>query len=290
MHKLYENLSREEADAYALVLSSLGLSFFRVKREWAGWSIWVAESAYPIARRNIERYRLENPGLAPLREPESPARIKRFTAVWVVLILIFSYLAAGSGEAFRSVADSYGASAREILNGDVYRAATALMLHATPAHLAGNIAGIALFGTAVCATAGAGAGWLMILLTGIIGNLANAVLIQSGHVSVGASTAVFGAVGLLSAYQFVQKRRTPDRRIKAWLPLAGGLALLGFLGAGAHTDLTAHLFGFAAGIFIGLVYAKFITVPLRGKYQVLCLAAAVGLLVGSWLWALGGSA
>ena len=46
-------------------------------------------------------------------------------------------------------------------------------------------------------------------------------------------------------------------RKKAWLPLAGGLALLGFIGAGEHSDLTAHAFGFTAGIGLGILFESF---------------------------------
>lgn len=150
MRKLYANLTREEADTYGLVLSASGLTCFQTKRELAGWSLWVTAAAHETARQNIEKYCSENPGLTPPMEPESSDGEKTFTALWVSLVLLASFLAIGSGETFRSIADLYGASAREILKGEVYRSATALMLHATPSHLAGNIAGLVLFGTAVC--------------------------------------------------------------------------------------------------------------------------------------------
>lgn len=34
--------------------------------------------------------------------------------------------------------------------------------------------------------------------------------------------------------------------------MVGGLALLGMLGASPHSDLLAHLFGFFAGVLLGL--------------------------------------
>ena len=281
MCELYGHLSRETADIYGLVLTASGIRY-RVKRQNDRWSIRVDETAIDTALECIEKYRAEN----PVREvpPERcPPRI--FGAIWVSLMLLASFAAAGSGEDFQRIAGLCGVSAAGIRNGEVYRAATALMLHASPAHLAGNIAAVAVFGTAVCHVTGSGAGWLMILLSGILGNLANAALIGSGHLSIGASTAVFGAVGLLTAYQFDQKIRSPERRTRAWLPLAGGLALLGFLGAGAHTDLTAHLFGFAAGTLLGFGYVRFLKQPVNKKIQAACMTAAIGLLAASWLWA-----
>ena len=67
----------------------------------------------------------------------------------------------------------------------------------------------------------------------------------------GASTVVFGAVGILAALSLVRNRRHLQSR---WpLPVAAGLALLALLGTeGKQTDLGAHLFGFAFGIGLGL--------------------------------------
>jgi len=185
-----------------------------------------------------------------------------------------------------TIAREYGSSAFDILNGEIYRTVTSLMLHSNYLHLAGNIAGIVIFGTAVCNITGTGAGWLLILLTGILGNLVNAAMFKYGHVSIGASTALFGAVGFLAAYQFCKKIRFADTRMKAWLPLAAGLALLGFLGTGARSDLTAHLFGFMAGICLGLLYALYLHRFLEKKHQIDCFAVTIGTVVVSWLRAL----
>jgi len=176
----------------------------------------------------------------------------------------------------------YGASAYDIINGEIYRTVTALMLHSNYAHLASNMAGIAIFGTAVCSITGTGVGWLMILLTGILGNLINAALFRYGHISIGASTAVFGAVGILAAYQLARKIKIPGQRMKAWLPFAGGLALLGFLGAAQHADITAHLFGFIAGIGFGLLYALYLYRLLQTRHQIYCMVAFIGTIVLSW--------
>jgi len=54
--------------------------------------------------------------------------------------------------------------------------------------------------------------------------------------------------------------RPAAKRTRSWVeiagPLVGGFALLGALGAGGErTDLGAHLFGFLAGVIIGLAVA-----------------------------------
>jgi hypothetical protein len=112
----------------------------------------------------------------------------------------------------------------------VYRCATALLLHADAAHIAGNMAGMGLFGGAVCVVTGSGVGWLMILASGIFGNLMNALAYETGHMSVGASTAVFGAVGILCAFQAVNAAKTGKGWKRTALAFGSGVALLAFLG------------------------------------------------------------
>jgi membrane associated rhomboid family serine protease len=282
---LYENLTRDQADTYGLVLTSSGLPF-TIRRSGRGWEIWVDASIRVRAQTLIEQYIEENKHIPQTDEQETQTVEKTFTAVWVALLLLLGHAAANMSAGIDKIARKYGSSAFDILNGEVYRSVTSLMLHSDFLHLAGNIAGIAIFGTAVCNITGAGVGWLLILLTGMLGNLANATLFKYGHISIGASTAVFGAVGILAAYQFSKKIKLATPRMKAWLPLAGGLALLGFLGTGDRSDLTAHLFGFIAGICIGLVYAMYLYRHLEKRHQIYCVAITIFIVGISWLGAL----
>ena len=257
MKVLFDNLTTEQANTCGLVLSSSGIAYRVIKGE-TGWKIWVEEENSTVALDSIKQYFREN------ADSDHPALVdagasgyqKTFSGIWAAAVLVLCHLIFLTSQNHQELIRAYGASADLILKGEFFRTITALMLHADAVHLIGNVVGIAIFGTAVGSIMGWGVGWLMILSAGIIGNFANAILIQSGHISIGASTAIFGAIGILSAHQFVKKiRLAVGGRIKAWLPLAGGLALLGFLGAGKHTDITAHLFGFLAGSILGLVYA-----------------------------------
>jgi membrane associated rhomboid family serine protease len=143
--------------------------------------------------------------------------------------------------------------------------------------------GIAILGTAVCAVTGLGVGWTMILMTGLLGNLFNAILYQRDHLSIGASTAIFGAIGILGAYQFVRRFRLPGQRLKAYLPLGAGLALLGFLGASARSDIMAHLFGFSVGLLAGGLYGKVVRQPLERSAQRGFLAVSLMITLFAWL-------
>jgi rhomboid protease GluP len=77
------------------------------------------------------------------------------------------------------------------------------------------------------------------------------------HVALGASTAVFAAVGALTGHGAAETIRDRSRVTlfcKA-LPLLGGLVLLGFYGFGPdpRTDVVAHVWGFLSGAVLGLI-------------------------------------
>jgi membrane associated rhomboid family serine protease len=278
---LCENLTLDQAESYGLVLDAYDLPY-SVKRSGSGWEIWVDEKIRDRALELIEQYVEENPEVPLLDAQEAETYQRTFTGIWVCLILLACQIAVNMSGNMDQIFREYGASSRDILNGELYRTVTSLMLHAGYPHLAGNMAGIAIFGTAVCNITGAGVGWLMILLTGILGNLADAALFRYGHISIGASTAVFGAVGILAAYQVYRKIKIPGQKMKAWLPIAGGLALLAFLGSGEHSDPAAHLFGFIAGICLGLFYALCLRDVLKRRHQIYCMAATIITVFLSW--------
>jgi membrane associated rhomboid family serine protease len=277
----FKNLSTDKADTYGLVLSSSGISH-RSKKGEHGWDILVNDAEGEKALNAIEQYLKENQDFHSTDEPLYYEYHKTFTGLWVSAILLACHIAITIGNDREVLIRAYGSSAFHILRGELYRSVTSLMIHANALHLAGNILGIAIFGTAVCTITGWGVGWLMILVTGIVGNLANAVLFKAGHLSVGASTAVFGAIGILAAQQFFKKFRLPGQRMRAWLPIGSGLALLSILGSGEHTDLTAHLFGFKAGIVLGALSGVAVKRPAARAYPACFLLIALSVLVMAW--------
>ncbi len=282
MLELFKNLSEDEANNYGLVLSSAKI-LYHLRKGGRGWYVWVDDMDYENALNTIQQYLKENQYFDKKDEALYFKYQKTFTGLWVSLVLLACYITSQTGNNFQLFVNAYGASAAHILRGELYRTVTSLMLHADTLHLAGNIIGIAIFGTAVCTITGWGAGWLMILTTGLVGNLLNAILYQTDHLSIGASTAIFGAIGILAAYQFFRKLRLPGQRIRAWLPLAGGIALLGILGSGEFVDLTAHLFGFIVGIVIGSIYAILVKKPVSRSIQVCCLLVTLSVIAMSWI-------
>jgi rhomboid protease GluP len=178
------------------------------------------------------------------------------------------------------------ADGRAIPGGQWWRAITALCLHVDVVHLIGNLGFGSLFGLFVGRYLGSGVGWLAVVSAGALGNWINALVQQPDYRAIGASTAVFAALGLLSSYTWRRGflRGTPWR--VRFAPITAGIALLAFTGtAGENTDLGAHLFGFAAGFGAGLLAAQLAAAP-GPRTQAVCAALAIGLVALAWAFAL----
>ncbi len=180
-------------------------------------------------------------------------------------------------------------------SGELFRAVTALTLHADLAHVVGNAVATAIFVTAVGDWIGPGLALACTLLAGVLGN-AVAAWVDPAHHSIGFSTATFGALGLTSVFGFVARYRDRIGRRRAWLALGGGVALLAVLGAGERSDLLAHILGLVMGALLGLVVSG----PRRARSrsagtpnaielgavgQLVSAAFAIALIVGAWAWA-----
>jgi membrane associated rhomboid family serine protease len=267
MPKLFSSPDSQEIDLHTLVLSASRIPF-AVVHTGSQWEIWVKETHLEAARHTLAAYAAENPGTPLGAFPHTGADRITPSGLWVAGLLFVIHVAVVYHHALEKMVQVYGADADLIMKGQLYRVVTALFLHAGPLHLAGNMVAIILFGTAVCTVTGVAVGWLMILLAASLGNLLNAVFYQTAHLSIGASTAVFSAIGILAGVRFVRKTAGEGWKRSPWLPLAAGLALLGMLGSGgAHTDLMAHLFGMLSGGAMGMGFARWLRPPLPEKYE-----------------------
>jgi membrane associated rhomboid family serine protease len=183
---------------------------------------------------------------------------------------------------------SGNAQAGRILDGEWWRSVTALTLHANLPHALSNAVALAVFFGAASGQIGVGATSLLVLLAGAGGNLANAFLRGGLHTSVGASTAIFAAVGLLGSLAIFQRYQNAASRRRAWVAIAAALALLGMLGTGGgRVDVVAHLLGFVTGSVLGVPMALMCPDLLPRLVQWLCGSATIGVLVLCWTLALG---
>lgn len=255
MVPLFAHLSAERAHTYSLVLASAGIAHSRGRRNHR-WAITVAQRDRSAAQRAVSLYLIENPIRPHHTETPSMPHSPSWSAVYAALLLAVVHIAIDGTGQQRIFYTTFGADARLILDGQLYRCVTALLLHSDWAHLIGNMAGTVLFGTVAARFFGWGLSWLLIVAAGAIGNAGTAWWYGGHHLSVGASTGVFAALGLCATATFRYHRRYPYKRLRPWLSLAGALALLGWLGTSPSSDLLAHLFGLLCGCSMGVLSIK----------------------------------
>jgi membrane associated rhomboid family serine protease len=276
---------REQADEWMLVLAAEKLSPTLLRVSW-GFGVSVPTEQADRASASLTAYDIEH---VPVSDevPDPPGSTWGWTvALGVVAALFGFFLVTGerSSNSFWFVRGS--AEAELILGQEPWRVVTALTLHSDLVHVLGNCLFGALFFGAVFQSLGAGLGGLVVLLAGAGGNWATALFYGSHHSSVGASTAVFGAIGLLGGLAWIRRIRRGQRGSRAWAPVAAGLALLAMIGVGQRADLVAHFLGLAVGSGLGLAVA--IAVPRRPGPAAQWLFAGISLvsLIGCWELAL----
>lgn len=220
--------------------------------------VQVATGDVAAASTHLTQYELENPPRRPARADVPP---RRFAHAWVGCVAYAAWLIGvayviSNGlvrlDAF-SRGDLYDARVRA---GQWWRAWTALTLHLSGSHLAGNLFAGLWFGYLAGRQFGVGTAWLLIVVGAGFADLLEALIGPPWYRSAGASTAVFTALGLMAAHTWWTRRGTAQSWLRGWIPLGAGVVLLGWLGtAGKHTDIMAHILGFAFGVLFGWILA-----------------------------------
>ena len=278
---------RREAEQLALVLAAMGIASRQAPLP-AGIALLVATADANAARRQLAAYEREN---APRPRTAPPAALGAGWPAALAYVLILLFLAGAARRELWSI-DWLAAGAVQaglIRAGAWWRAVTALTLHLDPGHLVGNLVAGTVIGTLAAQLLGPGLAWLAILLAGSLGNLLAAALRAPDHAAIGASTAVFAALGIVAA--FTRQRRWQERhlRLRRLAPLGAGVLLLAYLGfGGERTDVGAHVAGFAVGLAVGWVLARWYErVPRGPRAQWRYGGLAAGLLLLAWALAIG---
>jgi membrane associated rhomboid family serine protease len=279
--------SRADAEQHALVLAAVGIACQLVARAGA-IGLCVADADAARARAELASYSREN---QRRREYPPPTRglIDGREGLLIYCALLLFLNGAARRQMFAQDWVAVGAAqAGLIVDGAWWRTVTALGLHADMGHLVSNLAFGGLLGLLLAPPLGPGLAWLAILLSGALGNALNALLQPATHTAIGASTAVFGALGLLAALTWRSRAMLRPRGLRRWLPFGGALMLLAYLGfGGERTDIGGHVAGFVTGCALGVPLAWAATwVPQGPAAQRAYGASALGLIALAWLLAL----
>jgi rhomboid protease GluP len=293
--EVYRSIRRRPSDERAFVLAAVGIQG-TVTFAGARFILWVTEADAPQALAHLRQYESEN---RPPPPPPPPPRTYPFAWVgclaYALCLVGVAFLISGAHvrlDAF-DTGDLYPASIRA---GQLWRAWTALTLHLDGPHLAANLGAGVWFGYLAARQVGVGSAWFLIVSGAALANLTEGLFAAPDHRSVGASTAVFTALGLMAAYSWGERYQFPQRWARRWGPLVAGVILLGWTGAGGGSDdstATEHIdiYGHVAGFIVGIVLGATAALPwcrrqLERVPQWLAGGAALGSILVAWAFAL----
>ncbi len=275
-----------EAEQRALVLAAVGIETHFLRDAGV---VRLCVPAPDALRADYELACYERENAAP-RRPRFKGRavLWRSEGALVYAAVLLFFFGAERRDAFSIDWLSAGAAnAGLIVDGEWWRTITALALHADLGHLMSNLASGVIVSLLVAELLGSGLGWLAIVLAGAIGNALDALVHAADHTAIGASTAVFGGLGILSGHTRRSQIIPWRGGLRRWAPIGAGIMLLAFLGfGGERTAVWAHVVGFAVGVAIGLALAHSgDRVPQGARAQRVYGALAGGLFALAWLLA-----
>ena len=278
--EVYRGRQRDRWLEFALVLAALGIDYWLAQEE-DSYRLLVPAPQEKRARRELAEYAAEVDAAPPPtpQVPEIGGGSGFVPGYWLTLMVFFccdKYGLFGFDwlEAGRAHAGLIGA-------GEWWRTVTALTLHADGSHLLNNLVFGSLFGVLLAQEVGVRWAWLGLVLSGALGNGLNAWFHPPEHTSIGASTGVFGAVGMLMGLQWRKPVAARRSRLRRWAPPVIGAVFLGLLGtSGVRTDVMAHV----AGVVVGLVMGGAAGGMASRKQPA---GAALLILVAAWWLALG---
>jgi len=264
----------------SFMLTAVGIAALMTQAE-EGYLVLV--DAAQVARAHVElaRYARES---QPAPPPPPPPALHAGAVPATLAALVVLFAVAGFATHFWLGHDWYAAGVldgAEVRKGAWWRGVTALTLHTDAAHLAANSGFGFVFCGACAALYGPGRGWLLVLASAVAANLAEAAWMPAGMSSLGASTAVFAALGLVTARG---RSAAHGRGIVRGLygALVAGVLLLALLGTGdAHTDVLGHALGFAFGLASGLALRR-ATLKDRIVDRLCGFAACATIVIGWW--------
>jgi membrane associated rhomboid family serine protease len=247
-HAMIVVRSEPRAMEYALVLASQDIET-TILPEAERWQLLIPHHDLERARAALRLYVRENRPVRPApTTAETPPLFFDVRACGWALFLCLTYFLSG---VYPGLRETWRMDAGAVLQGEWYRLLTATFLHADIGHLAANLAlGMMLVGFAM-AVYGALPAVVALLAAGIAGNLAVLWLHGPPYYSLGASGAVMGALGLLSAYPLGTPGLLRPMRLLG-RSLMAGLMLLVLTGFNPGTDVLAHVGGFVGGCLAGM--------------------------------------
>lgn len=272
--------TRRAVNELELVLIAVGLKTDTQRTLW-GWKLMTPLSQESLAKHHLSLYEYEN--RVPRTRPDPQLYQVNWYGIAIYLILIWGVFLLDQLTLQRVF--GYGVlHAGAVFDGYWWLTITALTLHADFGHIFANSIFGVIAGWVACRYFGSGLAWFLILLSGVLGNFLNALVQPESFTAIGASTANFGAVGLICGY-VAHRRYVRGRNMSLnYAPIAAAIAMFVLFGIGSErTDVVGHFMGLLAGLGLGFLMGNFDPRWLGKSGQLIAAGLAVLSILFAWM-------
>lgn len=275
---------------WCAVLASQKINF-ELSREGDDWLFKTAPGNFANAEKNINDYESEREFFNRHRQefdtpPEPLKMVQAFPFIICGLFLYLFFVITGPVDSNREIFNRGMLSPEAFFkHGEWWRTVTSLTLHADYSHLLGNVLFLCLFATVAANQTGIGTSLFFIFISGIAGNITTIIILgEKSYNSLGASTVVFGALGIIAVLSVFRRKNELSLLRNFMLPMVSAIALLAFTGTAQGSDIIAHFMGFTWGAVFGVVINRL--KQLRGCVIVQTVFFALTFLMIFYSWSL----
>lgn len=273
-------LNSNQLQEISLVLASQDIdhwTFFHKNN----WMIFINENWVIVAEGILKTYVRENRRTKNIL-PNLELKLSPFIILIVPILFYFWSMA--------DIFDSWGirqagkSVASKILDGQWWRAITALTLHADIKHIMSNfISGYFILNLLFSRRNPIKSGGV-VLIAAIVANFLVAFTMKENFSSLGFSTYVFSALGSLAFVEAIEASKN-DIQLNYWRklqPLYSAFLIAVMLGISENSDILAHFYGFFMGVVMAALFLRDNNDKLFIKFQLVILVAIYALFAISW--------
>lgn len=168
----------------------------------------------------------------------------------IIIFLITAFLSGNIFDIDTGVLSDYGAKTYQIANGQIWRLLTCAFLHSGLLHIACNMYSLYIIGPQIEQIYGALKYFIIYIASCITASILS-YLMSPDSISVGASGGIFGLMGALLAFAFIERNRIQKKYISSLIQI---IILNLFIGLSIkNIDNFAHVGGLVGGLIIGYV-------------------------------------
>lgn len=244
------------------ITASLGNAIKIIYGEYYGEALNLGEMYFsPKENRIVASWNEETPFVEIINNIFQNREVKNqsnvtfgLIAINVVIFIISAILSKNFFDIDTSVLFKMGAKYNQAIlnNGEYWRLIASTFLHGGIIHLAVNMYSVYYAGAQVHKVFGGKKYIAIYILSGLGASITS--MIDRTTLSVGASGAIFGLIGAMAAFAYIERRRIGKQYLMSLISILLANLMIGFILP--NIDNLAHLGGLVVGLVLGFILYK----------------------------------